>query len=48
MNFDGEVWRLEFQFESKFCNARTPSNKRYNFFDEFKDKKLTKQIFEFV
>lgn len=48
MNFDGEVWRLEFQFESKFCNARTRPEKRYNFFDEFKDKKLTNQVFEFV
>ena len=48
MNFDGEVWRLEFQFESKFCNARTESNNRYNFFDEFREKKLTKQVFEFI
>lgn len=48
MNFDWEVWRLEFQFESKFCNARTNPGDRYNFYDEFEDKRLTKQIFEFV
>lgn len=48
MNFDWEVWRLEFQCEGKFCNARTKPWERYNFFDEFEDKKLTKQIFEFV
>ena len=48
MNFDWEVWRLEFQFESKFCNARTNPWDRFNFYDEFIDKKLTHQIFEFV
>lgn len=48
MNFNWEVWRLEFQFESKFCNARTEAGDRYNFYDEFVDHKLTRQIFEFV
>lgn len=48
MNFNWEVWRLEFQFESKFCNARTTAWERFWFYEEFEEKQLTKQIFEFL
>lgn len=48
MNYNWEVWRLEFQFESKFCNARTTADTRYSFYDEFVERALTSQIFEFV
>lgn len=43
-NYEWNIWRLEFQFMSRFCTARN----KVNWFDLFIDNKLTKQIFEYI
>lgn len=43
-NYEWNIWRLEFQFMSRFCTARN----KVNWFDLFIDYKLTKQIFEYI
>ena len=48
LDYEGQVWRLEFEFLSKFTTARFPNWWWYSFFDEFYDHKLTKQIFEYL
>lgn len=44
MNFTWEVWRLEFEFQSKFCCARG----KFNFHEVFIEKQLDLQIREFI
>lgn len=44
-NYEGKIWRLEFQFMSRFTTARS----KYNFFDIFMwNNSLTSQIFEYL
>lgn len=44
LNYNGKVWRLEFEFLSKFTTAR----KNISFSDEFISHELTKQVFEYI
>ena len=44
LDYPWKVWRLEFEFGSKF----TTSRKKISFFDEFYNHELTKQIFEYI
>ena len=43
-NYEWNIWRLEFQFMSRFCTAR----EKVNWFDLFLDNKLIKQIYEYI
>lgn len=43
-NYEWNIWRLEFQFMSRFTTARN----KYNWRDLFIENDLTKQIFEYI
>ena len=44
LEYPWKVWRLEFEFLSKFTTARD----KISFSDEFHNHKLTKQVFEYL
>lgn len=44
LEYEGKVWRLEFEFGSKFTTAR----KKISFIDEFVNHDLSKQVFEYI
>lgn len=44
LEYEWKVWRLEFEFGSKFTTAR----KKVSFFDEFYNHELSNQIFEYL
>ena len=44
LEYDWKVWRLEFEFGSKFTTAR----KKISFIDEFVNHDLSKQVFEYL
>lgn len=43
-NYNGDIFRLEFQFMSRFCTARW----KYNWLDVFIDNKIIQQIYEYI
>lgn len=47
LKYQWEVWRLEFQFGTRFCNNKDNLGKIY-FYDEFEKNILTNRVYEYV